>query len=558
MIKKSGVIFSWFLALCVSVFYLSFYSTHANVIWYEQSATLYDLWAAQFGISHIAFYALPRPGFLLDTLLVILGVAPESLRTLTMFLTLLTSGILAFSLFKFILPKDSPRTYFFSFIFPWIVLLGIPSFNRPLDYESAPVIFICLSMVFFIHRNYFWPVFSALFLSYATFSSLSALPAGLLVSMGMIFIFKDKEAKKIGYLSLIFILIFYGVYYGVEGVAWRVYNGISHVNNTGLSQHIPVFIIYGLELVLGLVLGLIFCYLLKDLKLYTCHLFLELSLVILLGMIVFVSLFGGLGMIIDSLEILFFCLIISILFKLLDLSYESKKTLGFALISGYLFLVFQHMFSGSYLIFVNYYSPFLLVVIGVLLGALGRGGVFYRFNRMLCFCFLMILALLHWNFFMSLNASNFQVIGPAWQNFSKNTEPSFIGVNVNKNLNYVYTNIQDAYDESDCKEKPVLVIAYPGLYFMFKRLAPFDQIWLSREVVIPDNSKITDEVLIQWLASQKSWCVFDANTQPERVRKIRQNFLFPTRNYLARQSDTKQDLGYAWIESSHFVLWVKE
>ena len=144
-----------------------------------------------------------------------------------------------------------------------------------------------------------------------------------------------------------------------------------------------------------------------------------------------------------------------------------------------------------------------------------------------------------------------------WGSFLDNTRPSFMGVNVPEDLGQVYDNINHAYWANHCQNKKLLVIAYPGLYFMFRRLAPFDQIWLSQENITPFDVRVTDSFLIHWLSSQKSWCVIGANTQSSRVFPELRNFLLPTQDYLDTHSDSKKYLGYSWSEAQNFYLWVK-
>ena len=300
---------SWAIALCVIIFYLGFYSTHANVVWYEQSATLYDIWAVQVGgFSHIPFYATIRPGFLINDFFVFLGLNFLSLRTFSMFLTLLSSGVLAYSLISYLQSdyfnhlKKILKNFKFLLVFPWIFLLGIPSFNRPIDYESAPVLCIVLAASFFLHRdkNKCFPLLIGALLAYGSFSSISLIPAGILIASALIIFLKDWPAKISGIISLFFILLINFIYYGLEGIGFRLYQNfrwvVEHPSFVHPNMAIPlsIYFYFGICLLLPCVLAWVVLSFLRGFKSFKSFKVLQFFILMLLAGIAYLTWLGGL------------------------------------------------------------------------------------------------------------------------------------------------------------------------------------------------------------------------------------------------------------------------
>lgn len=594
---------SWTLALCVIIFYVTFYSTHANATWYEQSATFYDIWAVHVGgLAHIPFYALIRPGFLINNFFMFFGISLGALRTFSIFLTLLSSGILVVSLISFLRPALF-KNYYFLLAFPWIILLEIPSVVRPLDYESSPILFLVLAMALFLHRDKHrsLPCLIGLFVAYASFASLSLMPAGVLIALGLIFIFQDQPAKRSGFLSLSFIFIIYFSYYIFSGVALRLWGACfsgalpgSHLGSHLGATPFLVFpdwhnalLIYGYSsgcLILPFVLAWLAFDFFKQFKFFKAPVSLQSFILILLISETYLKLYGGVGFVLDGL-VLFLAVLLVLSLCLLANRADTQvrpytcpsvmpgerrkyKDIKFIFMAGYFLFIFQHIFSRSYYMWTTYYVSFFWVAVACLLAVSVFG--FSKFKLKIkdyAYLGISILCLLLMAFselagFMNLNlrgdAPGFSgLYSENWGSFLDNTSPSFMGENVPEDLGLVYKNIDQAYLNNHCESKSFLVIAYPGVYYMVKRLAPFDLIWLSQEKTTPFNKNITDEFLIHWLSQQKSWCVIGANTQYSRVFPELKNFLLPTQDYLDQRSNSKKYLGYSFTEAQNFYLWVK-
>ncbi len=524
-------------------------------------STLYDIWSLQFGFSHIAFHELIRPGFMINTPLMMLGLSGIGLSLLFMSLVILTVII-------FLLALES--NIWKSAVFPCLILLVLPMETRPLEYETGPIIFLLLSLACYVQRHRgrwgFLSVLSGIFLAYGTFASLNILPAGILVSLGMIFFYPDFRAKLAGGSALVFIIIFMGSYYGGAGVLERLIQGGSFGDSEFFLKNVRV--LTGCILFIPVLLALIFAYALENLK-NKAKKILTISVIctmlILIGWLAWIRIFHVFTILTDGLQLL--CLSVIFFIFYFDASKEeiinlenlkNARNILFCFLALLIFLFFQRTYSFRTDLFMECYLPWFLI----LLVLQGRCSILMRTRLIKIIVYsvmvgvFLICAMANWMSYSRILTG--VSLGQPSGRLLDNNSPSFIGPNVSQNFAEIIQKLKTAYSQNHCESKPFLVLAYPGYYYLFKRLAPFDHSWISNEIIIPDEKKMTDVFLIHWLSQQSSWCVIDSNTMTGRVWLEKENFLKPTRNYLATHSTKEDYLGYEWLEDKNIKLWVKE
>lgn len=358
---------SWGLFALFLVWYFVWYSTHGRYIPLEVGATLYDIWAAQFGLAHIPFYATIRPGFIINTPLMMMGIGPLGLNIFFQIIVCLTPFLLMYAL--------RPKLLSHPFA-PWLTLLAYPLAARPMDYETAPVLFlvIALSLFFLSQRkqscqHVLLIVAAAISVAYASFSSLGVMPMIIWAVLVVACLYRDRSAFLFAFLSLVFLSGLCYWYY-VQGDI--LYSIISHSDrlhsHSQLIGQLEVKLTYLITFVFSILIGVAFSYICYDLKLFAKKYFVSGLLIFSLAMnalnIVW-SLCENESVWFDGLSLIFLTLALaSLLFY--DRKLFSKNVICFLLVLIGFFIA-QRVNSYKPTIFMFYYMPYICLMLGVLI-----------------------------------------------------------------------------------------------------------------------------------------------------------------------------------------------
>ena len=226
----------WGLFFIYLAFLLGYQSTHSRYIPLEMGATFYDIWAVQFGIMHMPFYAIPRPGFMINTPLMMAGFSPFSIIIATICFMVLVPFALLFGL--------KPRLIRHP-LFPLLTTLAYMQSFRPLDYETAPILFAMLSLglLFLSFRKSSWQcslliLFSSVCMAYSGFSNAGILPAVVVVVFVIGGIFNHRKSWSFALLSIIFLAGVYAWYYGLHAQYERMVSHSVRVGSQSLSDNL--------------------------------------------------------------------------------------------------------------------------------------------------------------------------------------------------------------------------------------------------------------------------------------------------------------------------------
>lgn len=550
--RRGYLALSWALFAVFLLWYFTWYSTHARYIPLEVGATLYDAWAAQFGLAHIPFYATIRPGFLINTPLMMLGIGPLGLNIFFQLFVCLTPFLLIGALRPALLKHP---------VAPWLSLLGYPIASRLFDYESVPVVFCVIALALFLiserHDNFkkMSLVFlSALCLSWASFSNFGVMGVGIFIALVYCLVLRHRFVFLWFTLTLIFTAACFYFYYIDAGVLHRVLS-LAQRAQTHAAQlgQLQVLSAISIAFLMGVMIGVAINYLICDWGLPKRKYFDRIWLTCVLWVFVALTLLDLLtsaSIWIDAVQMIFLVLF---LFGLFRVGRGSFKRLDALFFIGVIMMMLAHRItSNNNHIFMQFYFPCLVLASAVLIFAHLKALRFYLLPWLYASSLLVFVSsIVNCQPGLRLFA---RVIAPA----ATNQLPSFMGKETTPSLSIMLSKVDRLYNQYHCQSKPLLVIAYPGLYYKYQRLAPFDTPWISREKIIPHNGLLTDVYLSNWLKSQNHWCVIDTSTMAHRTDNQLLAYLSGLRASIARSASVSHYLGYEYWDGKNWHFYVKE
>lgn len=541
--------------LCWGAFfaYLAFLflyqSNHSRHIPLETGATFYDIWALQFGAAHTPFYAIPRMGFLLNTPLMMLGLSPHGIILFFIVLMAIAPMVLLVGIRPGLVKHP---------LFPLLSVLGYQLAFRPLDYETAPVVMSMLGLGLFFMMcrqhgllRYGLMLTGALSFAYAGFANLGVLPAVLLTMLFLVLFYRDRISIQFALLSFFFLAALCFWFYGYEGQFERMLFGSRRFNQYGhAGSLIGLKFVFLTSFLLAVIAGVALAKALYELahgmkkkfKMTACF------IVALLAFLL-VIFFTPTKIYYQAV----FLMILSFAFACLGVFYQASlnRSWWVTLVVIYLLVMVHQTNTLAPGILVFLYLPYMLMLLGVWL--VSDQQITYRVT-MLLGCFVVTLIILGFYLF------HYQlwqgVTKPLFSNAWQYRYPAYFGRYTTASSYAFYQGAGEAYAKHDCANKPFLVIANPGMYFKFKRLAPFDTPWISRESIVPDNRFVTDDSLIHWLNKQQSWCVIFTSTAPNRVHDgLKRYFLKRFEPYLKSKAAYAKYLGYDWHQNKNWWFY---
>jgi hypothetical protein len=167
------------------------------------------------------------------------------------------------------------------------------------------------------------------------------------------------------------------------------------------------------------------------------------------------------------------------------------------------------------------------------------------------------------------------IIGTAWVSLYANLHPisgaqGFIniryntelipalGVKANPETDQLVQAMQKNYASNNCQEKAFFSFYDNSLpYYLFKRLAPFNQAWVSQNHFFPENLTFNSSSVIQMLNQSKHWCVIYSPTALGDGETDNQQFLQKAVAYIVTHADKAIPLGYQSNWHKTYTLYVK-
>lgn len=138
-----------------------------------------------------------------------------------------------------------------------------------------------------------------------------------------------------------------------------------------------------------------------------------------------------------------------------------------------------------------------------------------------------------------------------------NQYPTYMGKNANLSLYWMYKNVDFVYGYFNCQHKALLILGNPGLFYKYRRLAPYASPWVSRENIIPNNKQVTSTTLINYLSRHQAWCVIDASTMSRREYSSKTLFLKKLRAYVNQNASRSIYLGYEYTQAKNWRIYSK-
>ncbi|MDF2690617.1 MAG: hypothetical protein K0S29_472 [Gammaproteobacteria bacterium] len=561
---KKSVTWYWLLAVGCFLFqalylYRNFFYYHADTGW-----ELYSIWAASQGAGHSDFLMSWRAGYLFNVpFMQFFQFNLYDLRLLFLCSWLLSLSLLVIGLDKkFIKNEVLPAALIIACLFPCYYTDFI------VDYYTAPALFLSLSLgLLLIGLRQtsqglvgLMLVLSAIAMACASLSNIGVLPAGILSSLIILGLYRNKKAA-----------VFCLSYFIVLGILAFCYFDLFKVAHILLSP---------------MAAG-------GDVKAHFAkpHILLQQF---------------GMG----SFALTLMCIGLACAAFIYYLGWSDKKILGaspymFYIITALLscFMVSPNL-SGDFVVIYMFYIIHCLFIVGLTYLAFQNNAIEYRKSSLLILSLtviyylahratsnnlmgvvllnynsLLFIALLplifsskeavykHFSFFACITGTTVFIIasnlhpsaGNVFTTLKRNTYlvPE-LGIKSNFETYHVMQNMQTAYYAQNCQDK--LFLSFydnPISYYLFKRLAPYNQSWVSQNTFYPENLSFNSDSVIQLLSQSSHWCViYSANGDGDGMPDNKQ-FLQKAHQYIVSHASKAVPLGYQPYWNKSYTLYAK-